>query len=129
MPMTVPNKPEFLPDEKRELYPEPGETTASSLELSTNQPVLRIGQDQKAPRRSSLDEEINMLRVVIRRVFNMTDQVDDVQDAVKTLGALGMAATRLARLLEAQKNLGQGDETTEVLSEVLTGLLKEWGRI
>jgi hypothetical protein len=127
--MTVPNKPEFLLDEKRELYPEPGETTASSLELSTNQPVLRIGQDQKAPRRSSLDEEINMLRVVIRRVFNMTDQVDDVQDAVKTLGALGMAATRLARLLEAQKNLGQGDETTEVLSEVLTGLLKEWGRI
>lgn len=127
--MTVPNKPEFLLDEKCELYPEPGETTASSLELSTNQPVLRIGQDQKAPRRSSLDEEINMLRVVIRRVFNMTDQVDDVQDAVKTLGALGMAATRLARLLEAQKNLGQGDETTEVLSEVLTGLLKEWGRI
>jgi len=126
--MIVPKDAEFPLVEVREPGAEAGEPGASPSDLSTEQLLQRRSQQHKDYQRFDLDDEIAMLRAVTRRVFDLSGQVDDLQEAVKTLGALGMAATRLARLLEARKNLGQGDETMEMLSEVLSDLLKEWGR-
>lgn len=126
--MILPKESEYPLVDQREPDAQAGESNVMPFDISPEQFLQHESQDQNDPQRFSLDDEIAMLRVVTRRVFDLSGQVDDLQDAVKTLGALGMAATRLARLLEARKNLGQGDETMEMLSEVLSDLLKEWGR-
>lgn len=77
-----------------------------------------------------LSDEINMLRVITRRVMELADDVEKLDTAVEVLGALGLAATRLAGLLKIQKILGADEgEVTAAISEALTEILKEWKRI
>lgn len=81
--------------------------------------------DLEAILRDGLEDEIAMLRVITRRVFELTDNEENIENSIKTLSALGMAATRLARLLEAQKSLGGGDRTLQLLSQALAEIQKE----
>ena len=77
-----------------------------------------------------LTDEINMLRVITRRVMELANDVEKLDTAVEVLGALGLAATRLAGLLKIQKILGTDDgEVTAAISEALTEILKEWNRL
>jgi len=52
-----------------------------------------------------LDNEITLLRVMIRRTMELADGIDDLKEATRVLDALGAAAARLANLLRAQKSL------------------------
>ena len=54
---------------------------------------------------SSLQHEITLLRVMIRRTMELADGIDDLKEATRALDALGAAAGRLANLLRAQKSL------------------------
>ncbi len=56
---------------------------------------------------ASLEHEITLLRVMIRRTIQLADGIDDLKEATRVLDALGAAATRLANLLRAQKSLTQ----------------------
>ena len=53
----------------------------------------------------SLEQEITLLRVMIRRTMELADGIDDLREATRVLDALGAAAGRLANLLRAQKSL------------------------
>ena len=48
----------------------------------------------------NLDSEINMLRVTLRRTFELVDSVEDLESACSALSALGQASTHLAGLLK-----------------------------
>jgi len=78
---------------------------------------------------TGLEDEIAMLRVVTRRTFELANQGTDIDEAIKALGAMGLASIRLSRLLKAQQELGEGDEALSALSTALNDILKEWGRI
>jgi hypothetical protein len=54
---------------------------------------------------SSLQHEITLLRVMIRRTMELADGIDDLKEATRALDALGAAAGRLANLLRAEKTL------------------------
>ncbi len=54
---------------------------------------------------SSLEHEITLLRVMIRRTMLLADGIDDLKEATRVLDALGAAAARLAGLLRTQKSL------------------------
>jgi hypothetical protein len=56
---------------------------------------------------TSLEHEITLLRVMIRRTMELADGMDDLKEATRVLDALGAAASRLANLLRAQKNLSE----------------------
>ncbi len=58
---------------------------------------------------TSLENEITLLRVMIRRTMQLAEGIDDLQEATRALGALGAAANRLASLLRAQKSLKDQD--------------------
>jgi hypothetical protein len=71
-------------------------------------------------------DEIAMLRVVMRRVFDhATDTQRDLEDWSNALDILGMASTRLARLLRTQKDLGPAGAVTNVISQTITRIMKE----
>ena len=57
---------------------------------------------------TSLEHEITLLRVMIRRTMQLADGIDDLHEATRVLDALGAAASRLSNLLRAQKSLNQG---------------------
>jgi len=75
----------------------------------------------------SLDEEIGMLRIATRRVFELADQARDIDQAIKVLGALGLASIRISRLLKSQKELGDGDQALAIISAAINDLLVEKG--
>ena len=54
---------------------------------------------------NSLEHEITLLRVMIRRTMQLADGIDDLKEATRVLDALGAAAGRLANLLRLQKSL------------------------
>ncbi len=77
--------------------------------------------------RSDLHDEINMMRVVIRRVFEQaSDEAADLESWSKALGTLGAAASRLAILLRVQGRLAdRSSEVASALSEALDQVVKD----
>jgi hypothetical protein len=76
----------------------------------------------------NFEEEIAMLRTATQRTFELANQVDDIEQAIKALGALGMASIRTSRLLKTQKELGNGDQALSAISAAINEFLKERGR-
>lgn len=76
-----------------------------------------------------MEDEIAMLRVATRRTFELAGGAQDIDQAIKALGAMGLASIRMSRLLKAQKELGDCDQALSALEIALNDVLKEWGRI
>jgi hypothetical protein len=75
-----------------------------------------------------LQDEITMLRLATRRVIAFLDEFQTPKEAVATLGALGLAATRLSTLLRTQKLLASGEhDTSAALSQALAEVVEELG--
>ena len=78
---------------------------------------------------AGLRDEISLLRVQIRRLVELAEGQTDLKEAIQTLTAIGLACTRLAGMLKAQRELGgDGSSDARALSEALNDVLKEWGR-
>ena len=76
--------------------------------------------------KSGLADEIAMLRVSMRRVFEAGAGEQDAEQARQALGSLGLAATRLASLLKAEGELtGGNDVVYNAISEALSQVLDE----
>jgi hypothetical protein len=76
---------------------------------------------------ASLSGEIDMLRVVMRRVFNrLIEEADDLKAWVAALTVLSAASQRLAGLLRTDQQLGEGRVGVgSALSQALSEVLKE----
>ncbi len=71
----------------------------------------------------SLQHEITLLRVMIRRTMELADGIEDLKEATRALDALGAAASRLASLLRAEKTLNSSnsllaDEISTAIQQV-----------
>lgn len=78
-------------------------------------------------RRIKLQDEIIMLRVVMRKVAQMATEQDTPLDAwLDTMNSLSQAATRLARLLSVEQALAEGEENgLALLSRAIHETMKE----
>ena len=87
-------------------------------------------QDLDTALGDGLEDEIALLRVIIRRVFEYADD-DDKQTLdqwSKTLNTLGAASTRLAALIRTQQVVsGGGSSVLDLLSEAIGGISHELG--
>lgn len=73
---------------------------------------------------NGLEDEIALLRVTIRRVFDLANEEgEDAETWFKALSTLGLASTRLAGLVRTQKMI-QGDS-----SSVATALTQALGEV
>ena len=86
-------------------------------------------EDLETALREGLGDEIALMRVMIRRVFDFAnDNAADLEGWTGTLSALGAASTRLAGMLRTQKLLGGGDsEALTALSQALGEVTREFG--
>ena len=74
-----------------------------------------------------LEGEIQMLRVVIRRVMHLASGAESLEEAEKALSSLSLATTRLARLLGAQESLGGDNQCTRMLIQAIAEVAQELG--
>ena len=74
-----------------------------------------------------LQEEITMMRVVIRRLLKMARGCKDMGELVTVLEALGLASTRVAGLMKTRKFIG-GDEDSfdEQINSVIDEITRDW---
>jgi methyl-accepting chemotaxis protein len=78
---------------------------------------------------TNLENEITLLRVMIRRTMELAEGVDDLQDATRVLDALGAASTRLASLLRVQKIVSDNKSSAaEALSTAIQRINEELRR-
>ena len=86
-------------------------------------------EDLETALREGLGDEIALMRVMIRRVFDFAnDNAGDLEGWTGTLSALGAASTRLAGMLRTQKLLGGSDsEALNALSKALAEVTNEFG--
>ncbi len=76
-----------------------------------------------------LTDEISMMRVIIRRVFERAEECAGLEEWSMLLGSLGSASTRLAGLLRTQKLLdGGGSDVADALSQALREVTSELGK-
>jgi hypothetical protein len=68
-----------------------------------------------------LESEINMLRVMTRRIFEYADELTNMDKMTDSLGALGLAASRLAGLLRTKHFIG-GDKSEEVAKAIRSAI-------
>ena len=64
--------------------------------------------DLEATLADGLESEVNMMRVIARRVMELVDGEADLDTEIRLLNVLGVAATRLAKLMRTQVLLGGG---------------------
>lgn len=58
---------------------------------------------------SGLEQEIVLLRVLMRRTLELAEDGEELERGVKLLAALGLASARLAGLLRTQAGLGESN--------------------
>ena len=74
-----------------------------------------------------LRDEIDMMRVVTRRVIEYISKFSNPKQAAATLGTLGLAAIRLASLLKTNRLLeGTENNTSQALNQALSEVMKEF---
>jgi hypothetical protein len=76
----------------------------------------------------SLQSEIAMLRVTMRRVLELADfDAGDLEIAIGILNSLGSGAVRVSTLMKAQAILvGDEDQVMKMLSSALERVNAEW---
>ncbi len=86
-------------------------------------------EDLKQALATNLAGEIDMLRVVMRRVFKrLIEESDDLKTWVATLTVLSVASQRLAGLLKTDQQLGEGRAGVgSAISQAINEVLKELG--
>lgn len=75
-----------------------------------------------------LDNEIRMLRIMARRLFEYASGCTNPHDMALSLSTLGIASVRLANLMRSQKAIiGEtGGEVEIALKQALSELKAEW---
>ena len=83
--------------------------------------------DLEATMTDGLESEVNMMRVITRRVMELVDGETDLDTEIHLLNVLGVASIRLARLMRTQALLGGGlsDEVFDTISRELDKINKE----
>lgn len=83
--------------------------------------------DLDAAFEQGLANEIAMLRVATRRLFNLSNQVTDIEEAGRVLSLLAMAAGKLAAITRVQHMLGGSQEDTvmQALQTAIQDVLRE----
>ena len=86
-------------------------------------------KDLETVLREGLEDEIALMRVMIRRVFDYAnDNAGDLEDWMETLNVLGSASTKLAGMLRNQKLFGGSkSDALDALSKALAEVTSEFG--
>lgn len=75
----------------------------------------------------SLDliDEIHLLRILMRRLLEVSNDTEDLDQCLAVLKATSVAAARLTGMLRAQKLLGQSGDMSDLISQAIADVNQE----
>jgi len=78
---------------------------------------------------ATLEDEIAFTRVVIRRLADLVDSAESIDDACRLANTLFTGTGRVANLLRTQQTISRGDSggVLGVIADALEQLGGEWG--
>jgi uncharacterized protein YwlG (UPF0340 family) len=84
---------------------------------------------EKKTEPEDIQAEIEMLRGLIGRLYRRTEDLEDIDELTRALGALGLSSTRLSGLLRVQKLLGgsNSDAVAQAISQAISETMQEMG--
>jgi hypothetical protein len=88
-------------------------------------PRRRAGGAEQGPLENGLQDEIRMIRLIIRRVLNLADEGRSLAEVLHVLDTVGEASTRLAGLLKAADALDKKQGVAAALSQALSEITEE----
>jgi len=89
---------------------------------------IELGDLQAIPL-DDLQDEIGMLRVLIRRVMELARDVQDLDQALRLLSTLSLATANLSRLVKTQRLISSDfSEFDATVDEVISELTENWRR-
>jgi hypothetical protein len=77
------------------------------------------------PLEEGLQDEIRMIRLIIRRVLSLADEGRSLAEVMRVLDTVGRASTRLANLIKAAEALDKKQGVSEALSQALSEITEE----
>ena len=106
---------------------QPGNLNALKHGFYSRRFTASEAEDLEARLCEGISDEVAMLRVVVRRLFDASSDDDqDLEKLMTTINTLGMAAIRIGSLLRLQHMLGaKEDDTTSVINQALKDIAKE----
>jgi len=84
-------------------------------------------QDLEDVDAAGLKDEIAMMRVMARRLMEMSMGCQDLDQLVSVVGALGMASSRLASMLRTERFLEKNKSVVDELTQAITEAAIEFG--
>jgi len=76
--------------------------------------------------KGGVESEIDMLRVLMRRIMEKAEAVDDLDRLVKIASTLGAISTRISTLTKLQQSLRGGDRNlAEAISQAIDEVAQE----
>ncbi len=105
---------------------QPGNLNALKHGFYSRQFSNQEGGDLDRAETGGLQDEIKMLKVATRRLFELAAGCQDPDELVSVLNALGLASTRLAGMIKTQDWLGsQHNEFDEAFRTALSEVYEE----
>ena len=87
---------------------------------------IELGDLQALPL-EGLQDEIGMLRVLIRRVMELAQDVQDLDQALRLLNTLSLATANLSRLVKTQHLISTDfSEFDATVDDVISELVENW---
>ena len=87
---------------------------------------IELGDLQALPL-DGLQDEIGMLRVLIRRVMELAQDVQDLDQALRLLNTLSLATANLSRLVKTQHLISTDfSEFDATVDDVISELVENW---
>ncbi len=96
----------------------------------TAPPSTKTTRRRQTSAKTPLSQEIRLVRLLIREAKLKVDQADSLDELLKTLKTVSEASDHLARILKANRELGEGDSTaddTHAAIQSIAAELKEKG--
>ena len=118
---------------KRRRGGQPGNTNALKHGFYSRRFTAGEREDLEARLSEGVSDEIVMLRVIVRRMFNATLESDtpdqpgqDLEQLSRTINTLSIAAIRIGNLLKLQQMLGaKENDTSAVIRQALADIAVE----
>jgi hypothetical protein len=72
-----------------------------------------------------LTDEIHLLRILMRRLLELSNDTEDLDECLAVLKATSVAAARLTGMLRVQKMLGQSGDISDFISQAIADVNQE----
>jgi hypothetical protein len=105
---------------------QPGNTNALKHGFYSKYFRTEEARDVEALVSEGLQEEIATLRVISRRVLQLSEGMTDLEVGLRVLNAFGAAATRISSLIKVQKIILGEDEDEDSFEDALRIAIMEW---